>query len=115
MKRIQKSLVLLFIVSASQLTTYAQNKYSDYRSLVQRIEQLGKQNPSVCSVKSIVKTAGAKDIYVISVGRGEKDGKPAIAVLGGVDGTYMAGREIALGFAEKLVAESETAEIKASS
>jgi len=113
MKRIRTSIVLLIVVSVYFLEASSQNKYSDYRSIVQRIELLAKQNPSICSVKPIVKTAGGRDIYVISVGKGDKDAKPAIAVLGGIEARYMAGREIALGFAEKLVADSETADIKA--
>jgi len=112
MKRIQKALILLLIVSLSFMEAVAQNKYNDYKFVVQRIELLGKQYPTLCSVKSLIKTAGGKEIYVISIGKGDKDNKPAIAVLGGIEAPYMAGREITLGFAEKLLAESETAVIK---
>ena len=78
----------------------------------QKIESLSKEYPSVCSVKSLVKTAGGKDIWVLTIGTGDKDNKPGIAVFGGVEGNYLLGKELALGFAASLLKESASAEIK---
>jgi hypothetical protein len=60
----------------------------------------------------LVKTAGDRQIVVITVGSGEKDLKPGIAVIGGTEGNYLAGRELSLGFAENLLRESGDIEIK---
>jgi len=90
-----------------------QGKYSSYDALIKRIEQLAKANPSICAVKTLVRTAGSKDIRVITIGTGEIEKKPAIAVVGGVDGSYILSRELAIGFAEKIVKDSGSPEIKA--
>ena len=49
----------------------------------------------------------------MTIGTGDKDNKPAIAVTGGVDGNHLLGKELALGFASSLLKESSTPEVKA--
>jgi hypothetical protein len=105
-------LVLPIAICIGCLQLSAQNQYSNFRKISQKIDELSREYPAICSVKPLVKTAGGKDIFVISIGTGDKDQKPGIAVLGGIEGTYIAGREIALGFAEKLLKESGNPEIK---
>ena len=89
-----------------------QNRYSDYKSMSQKINKLAADYPALCQVKSLVKTAGGKDIWAISVGTGERDKKPAIAVVGGIEGNYLLGTELALGFAENILKESSGNEIR---
>jgi hypothetical protein len=78
----------------------------------QKINKLGTEYSTLCTVKSLVRTAGGKDIWVITIGSGDKENKPGIAVLGGIEGNYLLGKEIALGFAESLLKESNNNEIK---
>jgi hypothetical protein len=91
----------------------AQGQYSNYITAIQKIEALGKRNPSLCSARSIAKTEGGKEIMVITIGTGDRENKPGIAVVGGVEGAYVIGKELALGFAESLIRESSSPEIKA--
>jgi hypothetical protein len=79
----------------------------------QKIEALKSTYPSICSVKSLAKTVGGKEIWVLSIGTGNKDSKPGIAVLGGIEGSYVAGKELTTGFASTLLKESTSPEIKA--
>jgi hypothetical protein len=90
----------------------AQDQYRNYKTMLQNAEALTKKYPAICSIKSIVKTSGGKDIYLISIGTGEKDSRPAVFVVGGIEGNFIAGRELALGFAERLLKDSELPEIK---
>jgi len=53
----------------------------------------------------LVRTEGGKDIQALKVGIGNMDEKPAIAVVGGVEGFHVLSVELALQFAEKLVSE----------
>jgi hypothetical protein len=78
----------------------------------QKIDALSKEYPSLCTIKSLVKTAGGKEIWVISIGTGNKDSKPGIAVFGGVEGNHILGKELAAGFASSILKESESKEIK---
>lgn len=56
---------------------------SDYPTLSQATQRLQKvATNSSAELKSLTKTAGGKDIWVLKVGTGEMDQKPAIAVVG---------------------------------
>jgi hypothetical protein len=109
------SLKILTLILVTQFTwgqLSGQNKYNDFKTMSQKINKLGSDYPTFCTVKSLVKTAGGKDIWVLTIGNGEKDKKPAIAVFGGVEGNYVLGKELTLGFAENLLKESGTQDIK---
>lgn len=80
--------------------------------LTGKIKALETQYPGFCSVRSLAKTAGGNDIWLITIGTGEKDSKPGIVVAGGVDGRYLFSRELAYGFAEKILSASAENEIK---
>lgn len=112
MKKPVGFLILPILLYVGILKLSGQNQYSDSKTILQKIEALSKQYPSICSYKSLIKTAGGKEIPVLSIGIGDKDKKPAIALLGGIDGSYLAGRELALGIAENLLKESANPEIK---
>jgi hypothetical protein len=84
----------------------AQGQYQDNNQIAQKIDALGKQYPELCSVRSLVKTAGGKDIWLVTIGTGDKDSKPGVAIVGGVDGKYLLGRELALGVAERILKSS---------
>ncbi|TAL59002.1 MAG: peptidase [Bacteroidetes bacterium] len=103
-------LPILFCIGCLQLS--AQNQYSNFNMISQKIDALSKEYPSICSVKSIVKTAGGKDIWVLAIGTGNKDNIPGIAIFGGVEGSHLLGKELALGFATELLKQSSSPEIK---
>lgn len=85
----------------------AQTDYPTLSQVTQRLQKLG-SNASV-ELKTLTKTEGGKDIHVLKIGTGNKDQKPAIAVVGGVEGFHVLSVELALQFAEKLVAENSKA------
>jgi len=85
----------------------AQSDYPTLSQTTQRIQKLS-ANPAV-ELKTLTKTAGGKEIYALKIGTGAKDQKPAIAVVGGVEGFHVLGVELALQFAEKLVGENAKA------
>jgi len=112
MKIAMKFLLLPLILFVGCFGLTAQNQYNNFKTMSQKIEALSKEYPSLCTVKSIVKTAGGKDIWSISIGIGDKDNKPGIAIFGGVEGNHILGKELALGFAGSLLKESASPEIK---
>ena len=93
-------------------TSFAQTGYSNYSQQSNRLNMLGKNYPQLVKLKSITKTAGGKEIWMMTVGNGNTDTKPAIAVIGGVEGNHLLGPELAIGFAEKLLQASNTDSIK---
>jgi hypothetical protein len=90
----------------------AQTGYSNFSQQTSRINALAKNYPQLAKVRSLTKTASGKDIWQITIGSGNTETKPAIAVVGGVEGNYLIGTELAIGFAENLLQGSNTDSIK---
>jgi hypothetical protein len=91
----------------------AQDGYSNFSGQTARINALAKSYPQLAKVRSLTKTAGGKDIWQITIGTGNTESKPAIVVAGGVEGNYLVGTELAIGFAESLLQASNNDSIKA--
>lgn len=91
----------------------AQNNYNDHKSLVAKANALGREYRALCTVQTLANSPGEREIIVLTIGTGEKDNKPGIAVLGGIEGSHLLGREIALGFAGNLLKSSNSPEIRA--
>lgn len=96
-------LLVLGLATAFCGTAFAQSDYPTLSQTTVRLQKLS-SNPAV-ELKTLTKTAGGKEIYALKIGTGNKDQKPAIAVVGGVEGFHVLSVELALQFAEKLVAE----------
>lgn len=112
MNKIYKTSVLLWGIFLFFGELYAQD-YSNNSRVSERINSLAKTYPSLVKVKSLVKTLGGKDIWMLSIGSGNTAQKPAIAIVGGVEGSHLLGTELALGFAEKILRDSAQDSIKA--
>jgi hypothetical protein len=76
------------------------------------VQTIGKNFSQHATVKSIGTTAGGKDLWMITIGTGNTSTRPAIAVIGGVEGNHLLGTELALGFAENLLRGVNTDSIK---
>ncbi len=103
---------MALVAASSPFIINAQEKYSDFAMLTFRIKMLAKEFPELCTVSSLVKTAGGKDIWLITAGTGNKDSKPGVVIVGGLEGNHLLGSELAAGFAEKLLKNSWLPEIK---
>ena len=79
--------------------------YNNANQLAQRLKQLAGSSPDV-KLESITKTDGGKDIWMLTLGKGDVDSKPAMAVVGGVEGAHVLGVEMAVRFAEGIVKDN---------
>jgi hypothetical protein len=107
-----KKIFSFLIIITSAAFAMAQ-EYSNYSRQSSRINALAKSYPQLAKVQSLTKTAGGKDIWQITIGAGNTESKPAIAIIGGVEGNHLLGAELAIGFAESLLQASNTDSIKA--
>lgn len=105
MRKLPYALLLLALALTNVL--HAQN-YSNYAQQTARIQALAKNYPQLVKVRSLTKTNSGKDIWQITLGSGNADTKPAIVVVGGVEGPYILGTELAIGFAENLLQSSDS-------
>lgn len=87
------------------------SQYSDHNIISQKAASMSREYSGLCKTSSLVKTAGGKDIWLITIGKGDRDNKPAVAILGGIEGNYLLGRELALGFAAEILRQSSDPEI----
>jgi hypothetical protein len=111
--KIHSGIPVLAVIGMYMATlTSAMGQYQDHSQISKKIETLSRQYPDLCSVKSLVKTATGKDIWLITIGTGTRDSKPGVAVVGGVDGKYLIGRELALGFADSILKNSSENDIR---
>jgi len=109
----KKLTALTSFVSFFSLMVQAQDGYSNYSQQTNRINALAKNYPQFAKLKSLTKTAGGKDIWQLTIGSANTESKPAIVVVGGVEGNHLLGMELALGFAENLLQGSSSDSIKA--
>lgn len=102
-------ILTLFLFSCN---LQAQSGYSNYQQQVNRVAAIAKLYPQLVKTKSITKTAGGKEVWMLTIGNGNTETKPGMAIIGGVEGNHLLGTELALGFAEKLLQAGTTDSIK---
>ncbi len=97
------SLFLLAISGGALAQT--QTDYSSEAVLNQRVKALSQKYPQWLKSSVLTQTHGGKSVWLLKIGSGDESQKPAIAVVGGVDGKHLLGVELAIGFAEQLLSK----------
>ncbi|MEJ7556960.1 MAG: M14 family metallopeptidase [Pedobacter sp.] len=105
-------LSLLFTLFAVVALAQRQEDYSSNAVLAKRVKTLSDKYPQLFKSKVLAQTTGGKTIWMLTLGSGKTEAKPAIAVVGGVDGKHLLGVELAIGFTEKLLAASSTDSVR---
>src|SRR4051812_37022689 len=105
MKRFYLFNCFLLLIAAG-VSAQGQQDYSSNARLAERVAALAKAYPQWVSSKSIAQTAGGNSIWMLTIGTAKTEEKQAIAVVGGVEGKHLLGVEMAMGFAEKLLASA---------
>ncbi|HKL67960.1 MAG TPA: M14 family metallopeptidase [Bacteroidales bacterium] len=99
-------------ILASCNTSSAQTSYHNHDDIIKELNNLAGSYAGVCKLDIIGQSHSGKDMYALTIGTGNYNHKPGIAIIGGIDGRYPAGREISLGFAKKLLANTDNEDIK---
>ncbi|HEN20436.1 MAG TPA: hypothetical protein ENN86_00325 [Desulfobacteraceae bacterium] len=105
-------LLSLVIFFTGEATGSGQAVYHSHGEINKLLNDLNRNYPGITSLETIGETYSGKEIQSLAIGTGDKDSKPGIAIIGGIDGRYVAGREISRGFAERLLMNSDNEEIK---
>ncbi|RZK50638.1 MAG: peptidase [Pedobacter sp.] len=96
---------LFFLMLCGQGFSQNQLDYSSEAVLNQRVKNLSQKYPQWIKSSVLTQTQGGKNIWLLKIGIGDDTKKPAIAVVGGVEGKHLLGVELAIGFAEQLLAK----------
>ena len=98
--------MLIFAVPAM-----AQSGYSNQAAVTQKLRQLSNNYKNYAKLTSLAKSPDGNDIWLLTIGTGDTSAKPAVAIIGGVEGSHILGTELSLKFAEQLLSgASENAE-----
>ncbi|MEZ4903737.1 MAG: M14 family metallopeptidase [Spirosomataceae bacterium] len=89
-------------VALTQLVQ-AQSTYNNHAQLSTRLKTLSTKYAAQASVRSIGKSTGGRDLWLLTLGKGDASKKPALLVVAGLAGTHLAGTELALQTAEKML------------
>ncbi|GAB3925318.1 M14 family metallopeptidase [Larkinella terrae] len=80
--------------------------YPSAAQLSTRLKAITSRYGTLTNLQSIGKSPGGKDVWLLTVGRGKTAQKPALAIVAGLNGAHLAGTELAVQLAEKLLATS---------
>lgn len=106
-----KKIFILAGLLAFSSCAFAQNSYPNHAQLSTRLKTLSSKYATTVKLESIGKSKGGKDIFALTLSKGDASNKPAIAILAGADGAHLAGTEVALQLAEKFVASDSLAKV----
>lgn len=87
---------------------FAQNDYSTYSGLTERLNDLADTHSDYAQLESLTQTVGGKEVWLLTLGSGDPSAKPAVAVVGGAEGSHILGSELALQFAERLLNDTSS-------
>src|ERR1041385_3978932 len=92
------TLVALYSLSGLSQVAFAQNPalegYANHLAFLAQVK--GLDAADLVSVSSLGKSVGGRDVWLLTIGTGKTEEKPAIAIVGNVQGSHLAGGEIAL-------------------
>ncbi len=88
------------------------SEYPDHEKMRERLEKLAGAQPELSRLTTLAQSAGGKPVHLLTIGAGDTQNRPALAIVGGVSGDHLLGSELALQFAEILLAKSGEAQIR---
>lgn len=104
MKSITKKWTAAVVVLLCLATgAYAQGDYSTYSEMTDRLQALESSHSDYVQLESLTETLGGKNVWLLTLSSGDPSARPAIAVVGGAEGSHILGSELAVQFAEKLL------------
>jgi hypothetical protein len=104
-RRILAVLSFGLLLLCCQLLHAQEAGYHDHDALSRRLAAVAREHPQRVAVRSLAKTRGERDVWLVTIGGSGADTRPAVLVVGGVDGARLVGSELALRFVEQIAAD----------
>ena len=98
------ALATLPAAAAAAAQESPQPGYSDYNDFRLELESIAASE--FADLGSLGRTLSKRDVYLLTVGKGNVDDKPAVLILGGLDASGISGSEVATRLAKRLVREA---------
>lgn len=104
--------IFALAVSSANISAGSWDGYSNHAGIGQRLKKLAETYPQYAKVETMAKTNGGQDILLLTIGNGETEKHPALAIVAGVEGNHLVGVEISIRFAEQLLKRTNEPEIR---
>lgn len=105
MRRLLKPCILALCVAFGGSALHGQpipSKYHSYDEMTRAVKSLASSYSEIVKVESLGKTLKGRDLWAITLRKGNADQPRALLVVGGLEGVQIAGSEMALRFVEHL-------------
>jgi len=99
--KITSILFTLLILAGSLIAK--PDTYPDFKTLKNNLEGIAKKYTSLAQLESLGTTTDGRQVLLLKLGSGDKDAKPAVLLVAGVNGTDLAGTEIIMQFIQSTV------------
>lgn len=100
----------VILALAAAALSRADETYLDETALARRLEELSAKHPDAVELREIGRSRGDRPIRLVVIavpGEREKDERPALLVVAGLDGSHLLGTELALGLTESLAESTD--------
>jgi hypothetical protein len=85
------------------VNAFAQSGYRNFNDLSAALKQIQSKHSSNVKLQSLTKTVGGYDIWALTLFKGKPENNPAIAIVGGVDGSNLLSPEMAVNIANNIL------------
>ena len=102
-RRFFTALVLTSVLICAE---HAAAQYHDAAAVGERLAAIARQQPRRVAVRSLARTREGRDVWLATIGEGAADARPAVLIVGGIDGASVAGSELALRFIEAIASDA---------
>ena len=85
------------------VNAFAQSDYRNNNEMSNALKQIQSKHSSNVKLQSLTKTIGGHDIWALTLFKGKPENNPAIAIVGGVDGSHLLSTEMAVNIANNIL------------
>ncbi|NER13613.1 peptidase [Leptobacterium flavescens] len=94
-----------YFALSGQFTLFSQQEYRNTDQVNSALRTLASRHGANASLKSLATTTGNKNIWALTLSDGPADDKPALAIVGGLEGNRLLSVELSLKLAENILNE----------
>ncbi len=95
--------ILWILICVASVNSFAQSDYRNHSEITKKLKSIQSNNTTNVKLQSITKTVGGYDIWGLTLFKNNHQNKPAIAIVGGVDGSLLLSSEMAVNIAENIL------------
>jgi len=106
MNKTGRIIAIFFVLMMAGVSAINANEFSDAKASQDKLKSLGSQYPGFAKYEVLTTTPGDNALGVLTIGTGNIAEKPAIAVVGGIEGPHLFGTKLAIEFAENVLSQT---------